>query len=189
MEKPPLRQIFWIFAKVSACTIGGGYAMLPVFEEELARKRSWLPPEDMLTAMAVAQSCPGLIAVNVAVFAGIRMRGMPGALAAALGVVMAPFWAIVLLAGAAAALEGSQEFAAALSGVRAGVAALIFLAFLSLARKTLNGWGARALAAAAFAAMAVFRVNPVWLILAGLAAGILAGAFSAARGARTPEGN
>lgn len=173
MNDVTLPRIFWIFVKVSTCTIGGGYAMIPVFQEELVNRRRWLTADDMLSALAIAQSCPGLIAANVAVFVGIRLRGLPGALAAVAGVVLTPFLSIVALAGAVMALADRAPCAAALAGVRAGVAALIILALVKLGRQALRRPAAWLLAAAAFVAVALFQVNPVWAIAGGAIAGLL----------------
>lgn len=173
MNDVTLPKIFWIFVKVSTCTIGGGYAMIPVFEEELVNRRRWLTADDMLSTLAIAQSCPGLIAANVAVFVGIRLRGLPGALAATAGVVLTPFLSIILLAGAVMALADQPPCAAALAGVRAGVAALIALALVKLGRQALRSPAAWLLAAAAFLVVVMAKANPVWAIAGGALAGLL----------------
>ena len=172
MNDVSLLKIFWIFVKVSTCTLGGGYAMIPVFTEELVNRRRWLTAEDMLSTLAIAQSCPGLIAANVAVFVGIRLRGLPGALAATVGVVLTPFLAIIALAGVVVTVADQAPGAAALAGVRAGVSALIVLALGKLGRQSMRGPVAWLLAAAAFIAVVLLRVNPVWIIAGGALCGL-----------------
>lgn len=173
MTKVSYWQLFWVFFKISACTVGGGYAMLPVFEEELVKKRGWLSAEIMLTTLAAAQSCPGLIAVNAALFAGTLTRGFAGGITAVLGVVIPPFAAIVLLANFLEKITDMAVVGAALAGVRSGVAALILVTLVTLGKKTLRGKTAWLLAISAFAAITWFKVNPVWVILTGAAAGLL----------------
>ncbi len=94
-----LIQLFLSFAKVGIMTFGGGYAMLPLFEREVVEKRKWASNEEMLDYYAVGQCTPGAIAVNVATFVGQKVAGIPGGIAATVGVVFPSFVIIVLLAG------------------------------------------------------------------------------------------
>ena len=84
MEKVRLSEIFLAFAKIGTFTIGGGYMMIPAIQDELSR-RGWVPEEELPDMVALAQSAPGLLTVNMAVFAGHRLRGVPGSVAATLG--------------------------------------------------------------------------------------------------------
>ena len=84
-------SIFASFAKIGALLIGGGYAMLPLLEDALVRRKKWATSEEVADYFALAQLLPGVIAINTAMLAGNRLRGLRGNLAAAIGVVSVPF--------------------------------------------------------------------------------------------------
>ena len=84
-----LRTIFASFFKIGLFTFGGGYAMLPLIEQELIAKRGWIEHKEFLDLLTLAQSVPGPIAINTSVFVGYKMRGLKGAVAALLGSVVA----------------------------------------------------------------------------------------------------
>ena len=92
-----LWQIFLTFAKIGSFTIGGGYAMIPLIRDELLKK-GWLTEEELPDIIALAQSAPGVLAVNMSIFAGYKMRGFKGSLAATLGSVLPSFLIILLIA-------------------------------------------------------------------------------------------
>ena len=97
MEQVSLFKLFTVFLKIGAFTIGGGYAMIPVIENEMNR-RGWIAKEDIDDIVVLAQSAPGLLAVNMAIFTGHRLRGMKGSLAATLGSILPSFVIILLIA-------------------------------------------------------------------------------------------
>ena len=78
-------SLFSTFFHIGLFTIGGGYAMIPLIEAEVVDKKQWISREELLDLMAVAQSCPGIFAVNIAIFIGYRLRGVAGALMSTLG--------------------------------------------------------------------------------------------------------
>jgi chromate transporter len=80
-KKVSLWQIFWVFAKIGAFTIGGGYAMIPIIQAEMSR-RGWIGDDDLPDIVALSQSAPGVMAVNISIFAGYRLRGIKGSIAA-----------------------------------------------------------------------------------------------------------
>ena len=82
-----LWKIFLVFAKIGAFTIGGGYAMIPLIRDEMVR-RGWMTDEELPDIIALAQSAPGVLAVNMSVFAGYRLRGVKGSIAATLGATL-----------------------------------------------------------------------------------------------------
>lgn len=86
-----LRTIFASFFKIGLFTFGGGYAMLPLIEQELIAKRGWIEHKEFLDLLTLAQSVPGPIAINTSVFVGYKMRGLKGAVAALLGSVLPSF--------------------------------------------------------------------------------------------------
>ena len=168
-----LRTLFWTFFRIAAVTPGGGLVMLPILQQEFEERRKWVSPEDMVDIVAMVQSTPGIIAVNMAVMLGYRVAGVAGALAATLGAVLPSFLIILGVAALFHTLGGSQTLDRAFAGVRAAVCALILLSTVSMGRRILKGPLEIAIAAAAFVALFVFGVNAVWVILAGLALGLL----------------
>ena len=92
-----LWQIFLVFAKIGSFTIGGGYAMIPLIRAELVR-RGWISEEELPDVIALAQSAPGILAVNMSIFAGYKMRGFKGSVAATLGSSLPSFLIILLIA-------------------------------------------------------------------------------------------
>ena len=84
-DRPTAGAILVSFAKIGAMLIGGGYAMLPLLEEEVVRRRKWATSEEMVDFFALAQVLPGVIAINTAMLVGNRLRGLAGNVAAAVG--------------------------------------------------------------------------------------------------------
>lgn len=125
----------WSFFWISTVTLGGGMAMLPLMEREFVEKRNWLTSQEMVDIVAVMQALPGLIAVNMAVLVGYRVKGVLGAIAAAFASVLSPFIVIVALATGLAALSDSSALNHVFLGVRAGTAALILLSLVRLIRR------------------------------------------------------
>ena len=83
-------ELYLAFMKIGAVNFGGGYAMLPLLEEDLARKKGWVTREELLDYFAIGQCTPGLIALNVSTFIGNKRKGVAGALAATLGFLTCP---------------------------------------------------------------------------------------------------
>jgi len=181
IERPSSGEIFVSFLKIGAILIGGGYAMLPLLEDEVVRRRKWATSEEMADFFALAQVLPGVIAVNTAMLVGNRLRGIVGNIAAAAGLLTVPF---LLIASYAAAYSNAKDFPAVmriLEGVRPAVAGMMLGMGLRMivkaARKT---WAA---AVAIFSCLAVLLWNPpmVWMILAAVIAGIIWNQIAARR--------
>lgn len=133
------RDLFWTFLKIGAFTFGGGYAMVALLEREFVEDKQWLSREEFLDMVAIAESTPGPLAVNMATFIGSSQGGFPGALIATLGVVLPSFFIILLIA---AVLKNLMKYAgveAFLSGVRPCVVAMILATALNMMLSTLGG--------------------------------------------------
>ena len=104
-----LRTIFASFFKIGLFTFGGGYAMLPLIEQELIAKRGWIEHKEFLDLLTLAQSVPGPIAINTSVFVGYKMRGLKGAVAALLGSVLPSFVIILAIALMFADIRGGTD--------------------------------------------------------------------------------
>ena len=113
-----LTTIFVSFLKIGMFTFGGGYAMLPLIERELITKRKWIEQKEFLDLLTLAQSVPGPIAVNTAVFVGYKVRGLRGAAAALLGTVTPSFVIILVIAIFFAGIRQNPVVDAAFKGMR-----------------------------------------------------------------------
>ena len=131
-----LFQLFFSFARIGGFTFGGGYAMLPMLQKEIVEKYGWVTEDELMDYYAIGQCTPGIIAVNTATFVGYKLKKVPGAIAATLGVI-AP--SIVIITLIAAFLQNFAELAVvkhAFNGIRAAVCVLIFNAVAKLAKKS-----------------------------------------------------
>src|SRR5574344_585890 len=93
-----LRHLFWSFFKIGAFTIGGGYAMIPLMEQEIVYRKQWLEKDDFMDILSVSQAMPGIFAVNMATNVGYKLKGTLGAIIAVIGNIIAPVIFILLLA-------------------------------------------------------------------------------------------
>jgi len=118
-------ELFFSFLKIGLISFGGGYGMIPLIREEVLSS-NWLTEESFLDLVAVAESTPGPIAVNMATFVGSSQGGVFGALVATLGVVLPSFVIILLIAALARSFLNRPAVQAVLSGVRPTVVGLVF---------------------------------------------------------------
>ena len=181
-----LGQIFVSFTKVGAVLFGGGYAMLPLLEREVVVKRGWCRLEEMTDYYAMSQLVPGVVAINTAMLIGHHLRGFWGTVAATLGVVFAPFFAILAYAVAFDQMAGSRLLNDAMAGLRPAVAGLMLgvaYAMFGRSRKTRLGLVVSLLVAGLVLGCGVSAVH---VILAGVLAGVLWYAASVLPRSRTP---
>lgn len=182
-------EIFWILCRISAVSVGGGMAMLPLMQREFVEKRHVISENDMVDIVALTQSSPGLIAINMGVLLGYRIHGIPGLIAGALGMALPPFLAILLLASVLTKLQDSEDAAHIFLGVRAAVSALVLVSAIKLFRQSTKGTLAKFLAAFGFLGMVIWEVNAVYLILAGAILGIASSAISWVKAGKTKQEN
>ncbi|MBQ4545135.1 MAG: chromate transporter [Oscillospiraceae bacterium] len=167
-----LIKLFFIFFRIGAFTFGGGYAMIPILEREFVTDRGWITSEDMLNYVAIGQSTPGIIAVNMATFIGHRRYGFLGALFSTVGVITP---SLIIISIIAAFISNFSEYIyvrKALSGINIAVAVILTSAVLDLGKKSICDIIGLALAIISFVAVVVFDVNSIWLILFALIVGI-----------------
>ena len=180
-------QLFLIFLKIGAFTFGGGYAMLPLMKQEVLI-RGWMGEEQLLNFIAVAESTPGPVAINMATYIGIQTAGLFGAFCATLGVVLPSFVIILLVAKFYNKYKNSFVVRNCLVGLRPVVIGLIASAIVELGYGVFfpNGISLAAFNFDFFASIIIFgivvfcafklkKLNPIYLILASAALGIVAG--------------
>ena len=130
-----LAELAWTFLWISTVALGGGLAMLPLMEREFVEKRKWLAKQEMVDIIAVMQSLPGLIGVNMAVLIGYRVKGVAGALVSAVASVLSPFLIIAVVAAGLSSISDSPTLDHVFLGVRAGTAALILMSLVRLVKE------------------------------------------------------
>jgi chromate transporter len=133
-QQKKLVQIFWTFFKISPVTFGGGFAMIPLIEEEIVEKRKWLTSDDITEVFALSQSIPGAVAINSATFIGNRIGGIKGALAAMLGVSLPTFFIVLALGISYFFIHENPKFDAAFVSIRATIVAIIVYAAIKTAK-------------------------------------------------------
>lgn len=164
-------ELFWSFFKIGIFTFGGGYAMIPLIQNEVVERRSWVAKDNFLELLTLAQSAPGPISLNTAVFVGYSLKKWKGALAAILGIIIPSFVIMLVIAVFFAEFKNNGVVEAAFKGMRPAVVALIVAPIFGLSK----GMGGYRIGLAVIAAAFVWRlsVSPIWFILAGAAGGVV----------------
>ena len=171
MEKQvSLWQIFKVFAKIGAFTIGGGYAMIPLIQSELSR-RGWISEDELPDIVALSQSAPGVMAVNISIFAGHKLRGFKGSVAATLGSILPSFLIILAIAMFFTAFKDNPWVERAFKGIRPVVVSLIAVPMVNMARKCCTTWWKWLLAIVSLLLVAFLNVSPIYIILCVLVLG------------------
>jgi chromate transporter len=164
-----LHELFWTFFKIGAFTIGGGYAMIPLMEQEIVDKRKWLNKEEFMDTMSLAQSMPGVFAVNMATNIGFRTRGFVGAFTAIMGNVLMPILLILVLAIFFRQFSDNPVVESIFKGIRPAVVALIAAPVFNMAKTAKISWSNFWIPVVATLLIWLLGVSPVIIILvAGL---------------------
>ncbi len=161
-------KLFLVFFKIGAFTFGGGYAMIPIIQSEVAEKRGWIKDEDILEIIAIAESTPGPIAINSATFVGYQVAGVFGSVMATLGVVLPSLVLISVISYFFKEFIAFKPVQYAFFGIRAGVLALIVKAAIKMAKVAPKNIVSYIITAAAFILTAIFDVN-VFIVIIGAA--------------------
>ena len=170
-----LLELYWTFVKIGCVTFGGGYAMLPILERELADKRHWTNMDELRDYFSIGQCTPGVIAMNVSTFIGEKKAGIKGALAASVGFMTGPIIIILIIAAFLNNFAQLELVQHAFAGIRVCVCVLIVQAVLRLWKKSVVDPFTLALYVIIFALNAFSGVLPVKIPAAVLV--ILAGAI------------
>ena len=159
-----LWNIFLVFAKIGSFTIGGGYAMIPLIRDELV-KRGWLSEEELPDIVALAQSAPGVLAVNMSIFAGYKMRGLKGSIAATLGSALPSFLIILLIAMLFTGYQDNPVVIRIFKGIRPVVVSLIAVPMINMARKGNKTWWAWLISFLVLFLVAFMNFSPIYILL------------------------
>ena len=167
--------MFSTFFKIGLFTLGGGYAMIPLIETEVVEKRRWVTKEEFLDLIAIAQSCPGVFAINTSVFIGYKLRKLRGAISCALGTALPSFLIILLFATIFHQFEDNPVVAAMFRGIRPAVVALIAVPTFNMARQAkLNRYTIWIPIVSALLIW-LLGVSPIYIIIAAAIGGYLWG--------------
>ncbi len=166
-----LFNLFFIFAKIGLFTLGGGYAMLPLMEKELVGP--YLSKEDFLDVTAVAQSAPGIMAINVAILTGYRLKRTPGAVFAACGAAVPSFIIILLIALFFRKFAENLIVQRIFLGVRPAVVALIMVPVFNLAKSAGVTFKTVWVCVAVALAVWLLKISPVYVVLIAVLCGVL----------------
>lgn len=165
-------QMFWTFLKIGAFTLGGGYAMIPLVQREVVERRHWIEEEEFLNMLALAQSAPGVMAVNTAVFIGYKMRGFGGVVVTTLGCVLPSFVIILLIATVFMRFKEYPAVEAVFKGVRPAVVALIAAPLYKMAKAAKITWLTAIIPLAAALLIWLVGLSPVWIIVVTIVASL-----------------
>lgn len=170
-------ETFSTFFKIGLFTLGGGYAMIPMIEDEMVSRRKWIDKNDFVDLLAVAQTVPGVFAVNMSIFIGYRLRGLRGSIVAALGTILPSFLIILAIALFFTHFQENATVEAIFKGIRPAVVALIAAPCLKMARTAnvtlANVW----IPVAAALLIWLLGVSPVYIILLVALGGFLYGKY------------
>ena len=153
--------------KISACTFGGGFVIIPLLRKKFVEELHWIEEEEMLDLTAIAQSSPGAIAVNASILIGYRVAGVPGALITILGTVLPPLTIISVISAFYKTFRDNIYVSMAMTGMLAAVAAVITDVVLNMARDIFRRKDAVAvlMLVLAFIAVRYLKVNILIIIL------------------------
>ena len=157
-------ELFKSFLKIGTFTIGGGYAMIPLFEDEFVRNKGWLTEEDFVNMLTVATASPGPLAVNSAVYTGYHVAGAKGVAASVAGVIIAPVTIIIILASNYEKFRALPFADQVFKGIRPAVVGLLIAAVYKLVALNKLRWTWYILSAAALLLIVFAKVDPVALL-------------------------
>lgn len=169
--------LFLTFLKIGAFTFGGGYAMIPLIQNEMVEKKKWITNEEMMDIIAIAEATPGVLAVNSATFVGYKVGKFMGSLMATLGVVLPSLIVITIIAIFFKDFLEYKYVSYAFMGIRAGVAVLILNAALKMSKHFPKTKTSYILLAIAIIASLIFDIKTIYIIIFGIAAGIITSAI------------
>ena len=170
-------ELFSTFFKIGLFTIGGGYAMIPLIEQKVVDEKGWVSREELLDLIAVAQSCPGIFAVNISIFIGNKLRGNVGAVVSAVGTCLPSFLCILAIALVFQQFRENVWVEHFFRGIRPAVVALILLPVFNMAKSAKitrhNVW----IPLVAAFAIWLLGVSPIFVVVVAGVAGYVYGKY------------
>lgn len=168
-------QMFMSFVRIGSFTIGGGYAMIPLIQKEVVENKKWMDAREFVDMLALAQSAPGVIAINTAIFIGYKMKGIKGSLVTTLGSALPSFVIILLIAVVFTNFRDNSVVERIFKGIRPAVVALIAAPLYKMAKSAGVTWKTIFIPVAAVLLIWLAGISPVWVVVAAIAGGIIYG--------------
>ena len=166
-----LWQIFLVFAKIGAFTIGGGIPMIAAIKSELI-ERGWLNDEDFVDIIALAQSAPGLFAANIAILTGHKLRGVKGSVIATIASCLPPFLIILLVAMFFTSFKDNEYVIRAFKGIRPVVVALIGVPLIDMIKATQMRWWSWVIVISSMVLVCLLSVSPIYILICVIVAAL-----------------
>ena len=159
-----LWKIFSVFAKIGAFTIGGGIPMIAAIKSELV-SRKWLNDEDFLDIITLAQTAPGLFAVNISILTGHKLRGTKGSIVATIGSCLPPFLIILAVAMFFTSFKDNEYVIRAFKGIRPVVVALIGAPMFDMIKATKMKWWSWVIVISSMILVCFLKVSPIYILI------------------------
>ena len=166
-------KLFISFFKIGAFTFGGGWAMIPLIEREVVDKQNWIKRVDFVDALAIAQSLPGVLAVNISILIGNKLRGLKGCLTATLGTILPSFLIILAIAIWFVQTYDNPVVERIFKGIRPAVVALIVSPVFSTAKTARINIKTVIIPIIVALSIWLGGISPIWFVLLGAIGGIL----------------
>ena len=164
-------ELFWIFFKIGSFTLGGGYAMVPLIQTEIVEKKKWIEKEEFINLLALAQSSPGALAINMAVFVGFKIKKYLGMIATVLGAALPAFLIIWLLAALFQNFQNNPYVIKAFKAIRPMVVALIGGSVYTIGKQAKINKFTLIIVLAIAVLVSQFKFPPIMVIIVGAIAG------------------
>lgn len=159
-----LWKIFIVFAKIGAFTIGGGIPMIAAIKSELTEK-GWLKDEDFIDIITLAQTAPGLFAVNISILTGHKLRGSKGSVVATIASCLPPFLIILAIAMFFTSFKDNEFVIRAFKGIRPVVVALIGVPMISMIKATNMRWWSWVIVISSMTLVCFMKVSPIYILI------------------------
>ncbi|MEG1483115.1 chromate transporter [Clostridium sp.] len=168
-----LVEMFIAFFKIGAFTFGGGYAMIPLIEEEVVKNKKWMSQEEFMDILVVSQSLPGALAINCSLFLGYKIGGFIGAIIALLAVILPSFLIIIVIASFFMQFRNNYYVNAAFKGITAAVPMLVLIGAVSLSKGLEKNNRTILTIVISLIALVIFDIHPVLVIIMSAIYGVL----------------
>ncbi len=165
-------QMFTTFVRIGSFTLGGGYAMIPLIQKEVVDNKKWMDNSEFIDMLALAQSAPGVMAVNTAIFVGYKIRGLKGSLVTTLGSALPSFIIILLIAMVFTNFKENTFVERIFKGIRPAVVALIAAPLFSMSKVAGINWKNIIIPIATVTLIYFLGISPIWVVLAAIIGGI-----------------
>lgn len=175
MKQISLLKLYFIFLKIGAILLGGGYVILPILTSELSEKRNLIDEKEIIDYYALSQSLPGIVAANISMFTGYKLRGKTGAVVSMLGIITIPFFIILFLASLLEKIVGNNYVNGAFWGIGIAVTALIILTIREMWQKSDRDFFFYFIFISALITLVFFKLSPVCVILIFSVIGVIFG--------------